>query len=49
LRNEDNGEAGAGTRELSLDVDPGGTIQVHVEQQAQGAIVIVDRGEKCRG
>jgi hypothetical protein len=22
---------------------------VHVEQQAQGAIVIVDRGEKCLG
>jgi hypothetical protein len=49
LRNEDNGEADAGTRQLPLDVDPGSTIQVHVEQQAQGAIVIVDRGEKCLG
>jgi hypothetical protein len=38
-------EVDAGTRQLSLDVDPGSTIQLQVEQQAQGAIVIVDRGE----
>jgi hypothetical protein len=32
-----------------FDVDPGSTIQMYVEQQGQGVIVIVDRREECLG